>query len=105
MSLDKAIAHGKEKRRTYEQRGKPGRFDATCRPHGSCPYCQRARLFHAAKEAAEVRDQMAHIDEPVIRTDGGAMTMGEMYGDGSSHEACQDCGRFKCCGDCQCSPA
>lgn len=66
MSLDKAIAHGKEKRRTYEQRGKPGRFDATCRPRGSCPHCQRARLFHAAREDAEVKDQMADLKTPNV---------------------------------------
>lgn len=45
------------------------------------------------------------VDEPVIRTDGGAMTMAEMYGDGSDHEACQDCGMCKRCGGCECSPA
>lgn len=69
MSLDKAIKHGKEKRRSYEQRGKPGRFDKTCRPHGGgtsipCPYCARARLFHAAREDAEVKDQMADLKTP-----------------------------------------
>lgn len=50
MSLDKAIEHGKEWRRNYAQRGKPGRFDKTCRPHGGgtsipCRYCERNRLF------------------------------------------------------------
>ena len=40
--------------------------------------------------------------EPVIRTDGGAVTMGEMYGDGSAHEACQCCGMCLHCGDCVC---
>ncbi len=50
MSLDKAIAHGKEHRKTYDQRGKPGRYDTTCRPHGGgalrpCQYCERNRLF------------------------------------------------------------
>jgi len=50
MSLDKAIAHGKEHRKGYAERGKPGRFDLSCRPHGGghgwpCPYCERNRLF------------------------------------------------------------
>ncbi len=63
MSLDKAIKHGKERRKSYRQRGKPGEFARSCRPHGGghsspCSYCQRARLFHALKEAQEVRDQM-----------------------------------------------
>lgn len=28
-------------------------------------------------------------------------TMNEMYGDGSNHEACDECGYCKRCGDCQ----
>lgn len=56
MSLDKAIKHGKEKRRPY--RGSQA-FDSTCRPHGggnrwACPWCERARLFHVAKERAHL---------------------------------------------------
>lgn len=39
MSLDKAIAHGKEKRKPYYG---AKAVDATCRNHGSCPHCQRA---------------------------------------------------------------
>ena len=51
MSLDKAIQHGKEHRKGYAERGKPGRNDPTCRPNGGgvstrpCTYCQRNRLF------------------------------------------------------------
>lgn len=64
MSLDKAIKHGKEHRRSYAQRGKSGRFDVSCRPHGGgharpCPYCEGARLFHVKREDAEVKEQMA----------------------------------------------
>ena len=40
MSLDKAIAHGKEKRRPYH--GSKA-FDKTCRNHGSCPWCAENR--------------------------------------------------------------
>ena len=55
MSLDKAIKHGKEHRRGYAERGKPGRYDQTCRPHGGgsgwpCPYCERNRLLPYRKE-------------------------------------------------------
>lgn len=54
MSLDKAIKHGKEKRKGYAERGKPGRYDTTCRPHGGgsgrpCTYCERNRLFARTK--------------------------------------------------------
>jgi hypothetical protein len=37
VSLDKAIKHGKEHRKPYFR---SGRFDRTCRPGGSCPYCR-----------------------------------------------------------------
>jgi len=41
MTLDKAIHHGKVKRRPY--RGSK-RFDRSCRNHGSCGYCRCSRL-------------------------------------------------------------
>ena len=41
VSLDKAIAHGKEKRKPY--RGTKV-FDKHCRNHGSCPWCRDNRL-------------------------------------------------------------
>ena len=40
MSLDKAIEHGKEKRKKY--RGSKA-IDVTCRNHGSCLWCVRNR--------------------------------------------------------------
>ena len=40
MALDKAIKHGKEKRKPYY--GSKA-FDATCRNHGSCPWCEKNR--------------------------------------------------------------
>lgn len=54
MSLDKAIQHGKEHRKQYAERGKPGRYDKTCRPRGGghsmvCGYCERNRLFRALR--------------------------------------------------------
>lgn len=59
MSLDKAIAHGKERRKTYAERGKPGRYDVSCRPHGGshaypCPHCERNRLFKHRKRVDAV---------------------------------------------------
>jgi len=46
MSLDKAIKHGKEKRKPYR---KSKAFDHTCRNHGSCSYCRDNRLFSTNK--------------------------------------------------------
>ena len=40
MSLDKAIEHGKEKRKPY--RGAAA-FVQSCRNHGGCPWCEEDR--------------------------------------------------------------
>lgn len=47
MSLDKAIAHKKEKRKPYTG-GKA--VDTSCRNHGSCGWCQKNRQYHNIKE-------------------------------------------------------
>ena len=52
MSLDKAIEHGKEKRKPY--RGAKS-IDATCRNHGSCPWCKENRT-HGNKKREPVPD-------------------------------------------------
>ena len=54
MSLDKAIKHKKELRKTYKERGKSGECDWSCRPHGGghaypCPWCEGNRLFKSKK--------------------------------------------------------
>ena len=40
MSLDKAIANGKERRKPY--RGSKA-IDPSCRNHGGCPWCEENR--------------------------------------------------------------
>lgn len=35
MTLDKAIKYGKEHRKGYAERGKPGRYDLWCRRTGN----------------------------------------------------------------------
>lgn len=40
MGLDKAIEHGKEKRKPYY--GSKA-FDCTCRNHGGCQWCEENR--------------------------------------------------------------
>ena len=42
MSHEKAIQHGKEKRKRYYNSAD---FDHSCRPHGGCPYCENNRKF------------------------------------------------------------
>lgn len=46
MSLDKAIEHGKEKRKPYRH---SKAFDPSCRNHGSCPYCEASRRYNDIK--------------------------------------------------------
>lgn len=57
MSLEKAIKHGKEKRRPYYG---SARFDHGCRNHGSCKYCMCNRTFSTRRARAKTEDQ---IDE------------------------------------------
>lgn len=50
MSLEKAIKHGKEKRKPYH---KSKRFDKSCRPGGRCSWCRGNRLHKHKKQAAK----------------------------------------------------
>jgi hypothetical protein len=55
VSLDKAIAHGKEHRKPYH--GSKA-FDASCRSHGDCPWCQKKR-----KHKTEIAKARAPLDD------------------------------------------
>lgn len=46
MSLEKAIASGKEHRKPYY--GSKA-IDKTCRNHGGCPWCQKNRKYKLKK--------------------------------------------------------
>lgn len=56
MSLDKAIEHGKEKRKPYKG-GKA--IDATCRNHGGCQWCQGNRTFKYRKRMLTIKEELA----------------------------------------------
>ena len=60
MSLEKAIEHGKEKRRKY-RRSKA--FDKTCRNHGSCPYCEGGRLYQRKKAEKAAEEQIKDFEK------------------------------------------
>lgn len=60
MSLDKAIKHGKEKRKPY--RGVKA-VDSTCRNHGSCKWCESNRK-HKFRDKHPVEDFAKDIDVP-----------------------------------------
>lgn len=42
MSLDKAIASGKERRKPYR---KAKKYSMSCRNHGGCPWCESNRTY------------------------------------------------------------
>ena len=63
MSFDKAIAHGKEKRKLY-YRAKAK--DATCRNGGSCAFCRENRL-HKYKWREDVCAQKVKEEKEVLR--------------------------------------
>ena len=52
MSLDKAIEHGKEKRKPYTG---DKAVDDECRNHGSCSWCREKRL-HSIKIQEDAAD-------------------------------------------------
>ena len=54
MSFDKHYPNRKDRRRPYYRSGVS---DRTCRPGGSCPYCQRNRQHkHKRREQAKDRE-------------------------------------------------
>ncbi len=55
MGLDKAIEHGKEKRKPY--RGAKA-VDCTCRNHGSCEWCRENRLHKFRDKSPVEREDM-----------------------------------------------
>ena len=55
MGLDKAIKHGKEKRKPYMD---AKAVDCTCRNHGTCEWCKRNRLIQAMREQEAANDKL-----------------------------------------------
>ena len=60
MSLDKAIEHGKEKRKPY--RGAKS-IDKTCRNHGSCGWCEMNRTHNAKKAADRQKQRLEEFED------------------------------------------
>ena len=55
MSLEKAIKHGKEKRKPYQGVRRSSSFDHTCRNHGRCDWCKRNRTINLKRLSAKSR--------------------------------------------------
>ena len=58
MSLDKAIEHGKERRKPY--RGSKA-IDPSCRNHGGCPWCEENRK-HKFRYSYDEMQKVAELD-------------------------------------------
>lgn len=58
MALDKAIEHGKEKRKPYYG---AKAIDCSCRNHGSCLYCTNNRLYKNKKRLLIALDKLAEV--------------------------------------------
>jgi len=52
VSFDNEHPGRKDRRRRYYR---SAASDRTCRPHGSCPWCQRARLYKLRRENEALR--------------------------------------------------
>ena len=60
MSLEKGIRHGKEHRKPYY---KSARYDKTCRPNGSCPYCKNNRYHKHNKKRVSYVQEIKELEE------------------------------------------
>lgn len=58
MSLNKAIAHGKEHRKPYIGAKS---IDKSCRNHGGCPWCEGNRKHKFVKEDKKTLDKMKEM--------------------------------------------
>jgi hypothetical protein len=63
MSHNKAIKHGKERRRPY--RGSR-RFDHSCRNHGGCGYCRGNRLYAAVRRVVAADERLKDATLPEL---------------------------------------
>ena len=61
MSHNKAIRHGKERRRPY--RGSR-RFDHSCRNHGGCGYCRGNRLYASVRRVVAADERLKDATLP-----------------------------------------
>lgn len=55
MTLDKAIEHGKEKRKPYKG---AKAVDRSCRNHGDCNWCKSNRLHKNIKRLKSMDDKI-----------------------------------------------
>lgn len=59
MGLEKAIEHGKEKRKPYIG---AKAVDCTCRNHGSCEWCKGNRTYKNSKKNLKVEQEIREYE-------------------------------------------
>lgn len=59
MGLEKAIEHGKEKRKPYIG---AKAVDCTCRNHGSCEWCKGNRTYKNSKKNLKVEQEIKEYE-------------------------------------------
>lgn len=73
MSLDKAIASGKERRKPYYG---TKAVDTSCRNHGSCDFCRNNRTYNYRKRLeaanAKLNEAIRHDDSNIACSGGTA---------------------------------
>lgn len=62
MGLDKAIEHGKEKRKPYTG---AKAIDCSCRNHGSCEWCRVNRMYQWLKVDEASKQALKEIEDDV----------------------------------------
>ncbi len=64
MTLNKAIAHGKERRKPYGQYAVRGYSHGCVRHPLSCPRCANGKLFKRRRDEAAADEQIREFFEP-----------------------------------------
>ncbi len=55
MGLEKAIQHGKEKRRPYKG---AKAVDCSCRNHGTCEWCRQNRMYKTIRDLVRTDQEL-----------------------------------------------
>ena len=64
MSLDKAIEHGKEKRKPYTG---AKAVDCSCRNHGTCSWCFSNRTIQQQREEESFQQALDEFNKTTIQ--------------------------------------
>lgn len=59
MGFEKAIEHGKTKRKAYK--GSKA-FDCSCRNHGTCEWCRENRMYKTIRDLAKTDVELKNIE-------------------------------------------